>query len=600
MPMLKSALATSKLSKFKLPIAVLALAMLLAAFALPKATTEAACSGTTNPSLGTDSMTLSIPSTGTYYVWTRVQPATTSNSNIYMQVDGGCADSIGGGSAIPANAWTWVNYQNGTASDIVSMSLTAGNHTVLLTGEGADLKVDSMLFLTNQCVPTGNGTNCTETTYDPPVVNITSPSPTAALSGSVTLTANATDDDTTISSVQFKVDGSSVGTVTSYPYTMAWNSDSVSNGTHTLTAVATNAQGQTTSAQESIAVNNAVACTGTPSAPTNLSAKANGTQSVGLSWSASTPSTGCSISGYQIYRGGTLVTTVSSTSFTDTNLTANTTYNYYVKAIDNAGHVSSASSTASATTAANTTTPINPTNVTATTPNASSVKLSWSASTENGSSVTGYQVYRNNLLYATVTSGTDYTDNNVRAGTSYNYAVSAYDSTDNQSAVVRATPYTVTTPSASTSTLPTTPTNLKVVVSTTTSASIQWTASRDALGIAGYHIYRNGGLVATVGNVTSFTEYCLAAGTSYEYTVAAYDSSANVSSQSSPARAQTTQGKENCSDGDLNADGKVSYLDLSTMLSHWGQSVIPSQGDLSDNGTVDMPDFIFMLQHWGN
>jgi hypothetical protein len=149
MPMLKSALATSKLSKFKLPIAVLALAMLLAAFALPKATTEAACSGTTNPSLGTDSMTLSIPSTGTYYVWTRVQPATTSNSNIYMQVDGGCADSIGGGSAIPANAWTWVNYQNGTASDIVSMSLTAGNHTVLLTGEGADLKVDSMLFLIN-------------------------------------------------------------------------------------------------------------------------------------------------------------------------------------------------------------------------------------------------------------------------------------------------------------------------------------------------------------------------------------------------------------------------------------------------------------------
>ena len=54
------------------------------------------------------------------------------------------------------------------------------------------------------------------------------------------------------------------------------------------------------------------------------------------------------ISGYRVFRdgGATAVATVQTTSYTDTNLTANTSYSYTVEAVDNAPtpNVSAASS----------------------------------------------------------------------------------------------------------------------------------------------------------------------------------------------------------------------------------------------------------------
>jgi chitodextrinase len=92
-----------------------------------------------------------------------------------------------------------------------------------------------------------------------------------------------------------------------------------------------------------------------------------------------------------------------------------------------------------------TTSPSTPTGLTATAASSTSVKLAWTASTDDVG-VTGYRVYRNNgtTPLATVSSGTAYTDSSVAAGTSYIYQVSAVDAAGNESGKASAS---VTTPS---------------------------------------------------------------------------------------------------------------------------------------------------------
>lgn len=98
-----------------------------------------------------------------------------------------------------------------------------------------------------------------------------------------------------------------------------------------------------------------------PSTPINLIATTISSSQIDLSWTASIDNV--SVTGYKIYRcqgsGCTpsiQVATSSTTSYSDTNLSANTTYIYRVAAYDNAGNVSSYSNSASATTLIN---PIN-------------------------------------------------------------------------------------------------------------------------------------------------------------------------------------------------------------------------------------------------
>lgn len=91
-----------------------------------------------------------------------------------------------------------------------------------------------------------------------PTVSITTPGPSTTVSGSaVPLTASASDASG-ISSVQFQVNGSNVGSpVTLSPYTYDWNTTSVVNGSYSLTAIATNAHGiTTTSSPVQITVDN--------------------------------------------------------------------------------------------------------------------------------------------------------------------------------------------------------------------------------------------------------------------------------------------------------------------------------------------------------
>ncbi|OGR83159.1 MAG: hypothetical protein A3J74_05090 [Elusimicrobia bacterium RIFCSPHIGHO2_02_FULL_57_9] len=91
----------------------------------------------------------------------------------------------------------------------------------------------------------------------PPTVSLTAPSNGATVSGTVAVTATATDN-IGVAGVQFKLDGTNLGAeLTSPPYSAPFNSTLSSNGSHALTAVARDAAGNTTtSAAVTITVNN--------------------------------------------------------------------------------------------------------------------------------------------------------------------------------------------------------------------------------------------------------------------------------------------------------------------------------------------------------
>ena len=90
-----------------------------------------------------------------------------------------------------------------------------------------------------------------------PTVSITAPAAGATLSGTTTVTASASDN-VGVAGVQFKLDGANIGAeVTSAPYQIPWNTVSTSNGSHSLTAVARDAAGNTTtSSAVSVTVSN--------------------------------------------------------------------------------------------------------------------------------------------------------------------------------------------------------------------------------------------------------------------------------------------------------------------------------------------------------
>jgi hypothetical protein len=90
-----------------------------------------------------------------------------------------------------------------------------------------------------------------------PTVSVTQPAGGSTVSGAVTLTANATDA-VGVRSVQLQVDGANVGApVTTSPYSTVWDSRATTNGNHTISAVATDAAGNTrTSANVTLTLSN--------------------------------------------------------------------------------------------------------------------------------------------------------------------------------------------------------------------------------------------------------------------------------------------------------------------------------------------------------
>ncbi|MEV4445032.1 glycoside hydrolase family 18 chitinase [Streptomyces mirabilis] len=136
--------------------------------------------------------------------------------------------------------------------------------------------------------------------------------------------------------------------------TSAWDADVTSSGTHwtaknksyngTLAAgasVSFGFNGAGTGSPSNCTLNGGSCDGGTtvpgdnpPGAPGTPTASALTDTSVKLSWSAATDDKG--VKNYDVLRGGTKVATVTTTSYTDTGLTAGTDYSYTVQARDTA------------------------------------------------------------------------------------------------------------------------------------------------------------------------------------------------------------------------------------------------------------------------
>jgi len=100
----------------------------------------------------------------------------------------------------------------------------------------------------------------------PPSVSITAPANGATVSSTLTVSASASDN-VGVASVQIQIDGANFGALdTTAPYSVSWNTTTVANGSHTITAVARDAAGNSrTSAASTVTVSNSVAPPPSPS-----------------------------------------------------------------------------------------------------------------------------------------------------------------------------------------------------------------------------------------------------------------------------------------------------------------------------------------------
>jgi hypothetical protein len=182
----------------------------------------------------------------------------------------------------------------------------------------------------------------------PPTVSITAPANGATVSGSaVTISANASDN-VGVTSVQFKLDGGILGSaLTKSPYTLSWSTTGVANGTHTLSATASDAAGNQATASVSVTVNNPMPTPGPTVALTSPTNGASYDAPATINLSASVTANGYTITAVQFYNGSTLLgqSTTAPYSFSWNNVAAGS-YSLSAKAVyDTGSTVASATAT---------------------------------------------------------------------------------------------------------------------------------------------------------------------------------------------------------------------------------------------------------------
>ncbi|MGA2136621.1 MAG: fibronectin type III domain-containing protein [Bryobacteraceae bacterium] len=184
--------------------------------------------------------------------------------------------------------------------------------------------------------------------------------------------------------------------------------------------------------------------------------------------------------------------------------------------------------------------PAVPTGLSGASANPATVLLTWNQSGDNVG-VAGYNLLRDGAVVATTSQLEPgslpelvyYQDSGLTQATTYTYNVQAFDLAGNLSPLspsVKVQTADVTPPSA--------PANIGVSASSCQKAVLSWSPSTDNVGVNSYLVFSGASPLAlvqigrTAGTVTSFTNYPLAAGTTYYYGVEATDKSGNVSAMS--------------------------------------------------------------------
>src|SRR4249920_2222183 len=145
------------------------------------------------------------------------------------------------------------------------------------------------------------------------------------------------------------------------------------------------------------------------------------------------------------------------------------------------------------------TAPTAPTGLQVAAPDPHQVELQWNTSTDSGTGVAGYRVFRGDLstALARVTT-TSYTDSTVAPATTYGYFVVAFDGASPANESEPTPVVQVRTPSAADTVAPGVPANVRAMATGPTQVSLTWDTSADTggSGLAGYRIFRDGATTA--------------------------------------------------------------------------------------------------------
>lgn len=253
-----------------------------------------------------------------------------------------------------------------------------------------------------------------------------------------------------------------------------------------------------------------------PQAPTNFVATPGAGQ-VALSWTASVTPLPAPVTSHTVYMSTTsgaetfFATLGSNTSFTANGLTNGVTYYFQVSSNNSVG----ASPRSAEAFAIPVTVPDAPQSLSGTPWNGAAA-LSWSApSSDGGTPITSYNVYRNGTLLASVPGNTTFNATGLSNGVSYSFTVKAVNAVGEGAASNSAgvTPRTI----------PDAPASLGATVGNG-SIALSWTPSfNGGSALTGYNVFVNGTLVAstTNGGNTTFTVNSLLNGVSYAFNVSA-------------------------------------------------------------------------------
>ncbi|MCU1240423.1 MAG: hypothetical protein JWO71_1149 [Candidatus Acidoferrum typicum] len=303
------------------------------------------------------------------------------------------------------------------------------------------------------------------------------------------------------------------------------------------------------------------ATTGAPTftAPSNLTSTASGSTQINLTWTAGTE-TGGTITQYLIERcqgvncGNTpsnfaQVNTSATTSFSDTGLTASTSYSYRVRSTDASNNLGPYSNISSATTSTNS--PTAPSSLTATPAGPVQINLAWGASTESGGTVSQYLIERcagvgcantpANFAQVGTSAGLSFNDAGLLGSTSYSYRVRAQDTLNNNG------PYSNIAVAVTAAPTFTPPSNLAATASGPVQINLAWTAATETGGtLTQYLVERclgatcsNFAQVGTSATTTYNDTSGLLGSTAYNYRVRATDAANNLSAYSNTSSATT-------------------------------------------------------------
>jgi len=112
-------------------------------------TVKPGLNSTTSPPTGVTnlvSISVSVPSNGTYTVFGRVNCPDANGDSFYVQMDGGSFATLNG---LPVGGWAWANFG--------AFSLTAGSHTFTIAYREDGAQLDKISVSSDTVAPTGMG-----------------------------------------------------------------------------------------------------------------------------------------------------------------------------------------------------------------------------------------------------------------------------------------------------------------------------------------------------------------------------------------------------------------------------------------------------------